>query len=126
MKLSLNFALEAEFSKRAGNVPSHAIIGTGNKELFEVFLQRFRVTKCFYAIIAIKHDFLMPYICWVPREVLKLSLFKLWFQCFPRGPADVNVEKIMFDPYKIYCLIIHRPILIYATVGKHRTDWRPP
>ena len=38
-------------------------------------------------------------ICWAPREVLKPLSFRLWFQHLPRGPADVNAQKIMFDPY---------------------------
>ena len=38
-------------------------------------------------------------ICWAPREVLKRSPFRLGFQHLPRGPADVNAQKVMFDPY---------------------------
>ena len=87
MKLSLNFALEVEFSKRAGNVPSHAIIGTGNKELFEAFLQRFRVTNCFYAIIAIKHDFLMHLHLLGPSGGVETLAFQARVSMLPSGPG---------------------------------------
>ena len=32
----------------------------------------------------------------------------LGFQCLPRGPADINALKTMFDPYiEDFCFIIH-------------------
>ena len=43
----------------AGNVLFHTIIDTGKKNFTKIFLQSFQVTKCCYAIIAIKHDFLI-------------------------------------------------------------------
>ena len=39
---------------------------------------------------------------WAPLELLKPSPFRLVFQQLPRGQADVNAEKIMFDPYIVW------------------------
>ena len=36
----------------------------------------------------------------VPREVLKTAASGLGFQHLPRGLANVNAWKTMFDPYK--------------------------
>ena len=47
------------FKTFAGNVLFRAIIGTGKKNFSKQFLQSFRATKCFYAIIAIKYAFLV-------------------------------------------------------------------
>ena len=47
------------FKTFAGNVLLRAIIGTGKKNFLKHFLQSFRAKKCFYAIIAIKHAFLI-------------------------------------------------------------------
>ena len=44
------------FKTYAGNMPFRAIIGRGKKKVSKHFLQWFCVTKCFYAVIAIKHD----------------------------------------------------------------------
>ena len=53
----------------------------------------------FYAITAIKHDFLLHLHLLGPRDVFKPSPFRLQFQHLPRGPADVNAQEIMFDRY---------------------------
>ena len=42
-----------------GNVAFRAIIGTGKKNFLQHFLQSFWVTKCFYARMVIKHNFLI-------------------------------------------------------------------
>ena len=47
------------FKMLAGNMLLCAIIGTGKKNFLKHFLQSFRAKKCFYAIIAIKHAFLI-------------------------------------------------------------------
>ena len=47
------------FNTFAGNVLFRAIIGTGKKKFLKQFLQSFRAKKMFYAIIAIKHAFLI-------------------------------------------------------------------
>ena len=47
------------FKMFTGDMAFRAIIGTGKKELKKHFLHGFRMTKWFYAIIAIKQDFLI-------------------------------------------------------------------
>ena len=44
----------------------------------------------FYAIITIKHSFLIHLHLQVPSGSFKPSPFRLGFQHHPRGPADVN------------------------------------
>ena len=51
-----------------------------------------------YAIIAIKHDFVIHKHSQGPSGRLKTSGFALGFQHFPRDLANVNEWKIMFDP----------------------------
>ena len=41
-----------------------------------------------------------------PREGLKPSPFRLGFQNLPRGPADVNAQKTMFDLYIDWTLMV--------------------
>ena len=47
------------FETFAGNLPSHAIIGTRKKFFLKHFLPTFWVTGSFYAMIVIKHGFLI-------------------------------------------------------------------
>ena len=53
---------------------------------------------CIYAIIAIKHDFVIHLHSQGPSGRLKTSGFALSFQHVPRDLANVNEWKIMFDP----------------------------
>ena len=59
VRMTLVFALEAAFSKRSQVTCFFAPLGTGKKNFSNQFLQSFRETKCYYAIIAIKHAFLI-------------------------------------------------------------------
>ena len=54
-----SLALEAAFSKSSQVTCLSAPLYVQEKKLFEEFSTKFRVTKCFYAIIEIKHDFLI-------------------------------------------------------------------
>ena len=84
------------FKTFAGNMPFHAIVGTGKKNFSKDFFcdgctcQSFRATKCFYAILAIKHAFLIHKHLLGPSGGVKPSPFRLGFQHLPWDPADVN------------------------------------
>ena len=92
------------FSKRSQETCLSVPLQVQKKKNFSKhFLQSFRVTKCFYAIIAIKHDFLIHlHLLGHEGDVETQALWplgRLGFQHLPRGPGDVIAKKIMFDPY---------------------------
>ena len=69
---------------------------------FFAFRRGFKVIKllnALYAIITIRHGFLIHLHLLDPSASLKPSPFRLRFQHHLPGPADVNAWKNMFDPY---------------------------
>ena len=90
-----------------------AIIGTGKKNSLKQFLLSVRAKRCFYAVIAIQHAFLMHFnICWAPREVLNPRLSGTGFN------TSLGAQRMLMHSKS--CLI---PILILTYEQENTDTW---
>ena len=76
-----------KMSAGIGNVPSRAITATGKKNFSMQFLLCFQVTKCFYAIRAIQHDFLIHLDLLGFSGGVETLTFQAWVSTPPSGPS---------------------------------------
>ena len=103
MKLSIDICPgSGVFKTFVGNVPFRAIIGTGKKNFSKHFLISFQVTKCFFGIIAFKHDFLIHLHLLGPSGGIENPAFQARVLTTPLGPSRMH-RKSCLIPISHYC-----------------------